>query len=361
MKYGLVAGALLAGCVARESLPPTTPRQVAAPTVLRSMALKVGQWASYQIRDHWNKTASTVQLVAVAAGDCGTWVRATVGEKHGARTWMLCIRDDGSTALASQVARALVDDNGNRHRVQVGSPGTYVRELSQLVTEVVPPLLVGAYGREDAWVPAGHFEQTLVAKDDDATTWLHPDVPFGGIVRSDDGHGRETLLAGYGDAGECVEQAFLAVPRHSDRPHVFWELGGGGDWFAGTAHVAASDTSAWRFSGGFLVGRFAPLLAVGGSSDAATKTSSFGLGLRWHTGLAGLYLQGVAGHVTHDVMGTTMADALTWSTGVGWLPFAINNVGFGVEVDHQLEWVNGGQELTQSASAMAILRLDIGR
>lgn len=151
------------------------------------------------------------------------------------------------------------------------------------------------------------------------------------------------------------------MTRRSPSPSAFAELAGGGDWFAGTAHVASSDTEAWRYTFGFVTGRFAPVVSFTGSSNSTTSMSSFGLGLRWLTGLPGLYLQGLAGHATRDVMGTTMDDALTWSTGVGWLAIGFNHVALGLEVDHQLEWVNGGQELTQSASAMAILRLDMGR
>lgn len=190
MKYGLVACVALAGCFPPEPRAPSPQPHVPPPTVLRSTALKVGQWARYEIRDHWHHTSSTMQLAVVAAGPCGLWVSAKL-ETH---SWMLCIRDDGSAELSDQVSRALVDD-GTRHPVSVGNAGALEPELDTLIARVVPPALAGAYTREDAWVPAGHFEQTLVAKAGDATTWLHPAIPFGGVARIDDGHGKETLLA----------------------------------------------------------------------------------------------------------------------------------------------------------------------
>jgi hypothetical protein len=330
---------------------------VAAPAVLHARDLEVGQWAHYEERGPTGKLGE-LWLAAIGRAECGTWVAAELEGHGGGRRWILCVDEDQA---GYRVTRALVDSgDGNAHPIDLEHPGLYGDELAVLRSRVFPPALTGTFGREDVDVPAGHFSATLLATNGAHQTWLHPRVPFGGAVKLADGSGRSDILTDFGNVGDEVEREFLA--RRSRGPGIagFVEGAGGTDWYAGTAHVAAGESYAWRLTAGFRRAQFAVLLSAVGAGDDHVSASSWALGVRWYTPIHGLYVQALGGHGTHEIGGTTMADAATFTSGLGWHLLKLNNLAIGVEVDHQLEWVNGGQELTQGVSAAAVMHLDFG-
>jgi len=223
----LVVCVVLAGCFASRTPAPQQPRGIVPPPkVLRPLPLKAGQWARYRERDAHGEIGQT-RLEAVATSFCGTWVRATLTGHRTTRTWLLCVADHGATPR-DHIARALVDDGG-AGPIDPANPGPYAAELDALATRIGAPDLAGAYGREDVTVPAGSFDDALVAHDAASTTWLHPLVPFAGVVKIAGDGGREDVLDDFGDHAVETPERFIeeAAAGRRQRPFVAVGLGVG--------------------------------------------------------------------------------------------------------------------------------------
>jgi hypothetical protein len=352
VKYGLVVlVGVIAGCA------PHTPHRVTLagpPRVLRSMSLEVGQRATYIERDH-SREIGRLYLSAIAVARCGTWVRAYTTNNRDARTWILCVRDDG-TAPQDQLARAMVDD-GTPRTVDVANLGAYRGEVEALLSRIVPPALAGSYRREDVTVDAGWFKQTLRVDHAGATTWLHPRVPFGGAVKIADGHGREDVLYEVGDAGDDVERDFLRAHALA-REGSFTLLGSYG-WFSGTSR---------RPSGGALGTSGIAAFPVSRHLDVVLRTAAlipsadlsmlnFGAGARWspfriETGFASnqLFLQATLDYAALGDSNTTLGRGIGLSTAAGVSMWSRHDWTVTAELDHDLAYLNARHGLTQSVS-----------
>lgn len=197
-------------------------RKVPPPAQLVAKPLAVGQWASYR-EVVGGRDIGTIDLLAINRAECGMQFLAVLRGHDTARRWIFCVDDD------HRLVKATLDGNLVVLHEHVG-------ELGALLTRVLPPAFAGAFVREDVLVPAAYFEGAQ-RKDGKTTTWLHPDVPLGGVVRVKDGE-REDVLAGYGD--EPPDEDEVGRTRPVRRGHLiqFYELAAG---VAYRPHTTTSD------------------------------------------------------------------------------------------------------------------------
>jgi len=362
MKYGLVVLVGVSACVPH---PPHEPIVAVAPDVLRSQPLQVGQRATYVERDH-GREVGRLYLAAFAVAECGTWVRAHVTNGRDWHTWMLCVRDDG-TAPRQQLARAMLDD-GEMHRIDVANLGEHRAEIETLLSRIVPPALGGRYAREDVTVDAGRFRKTLRVDNAGASTWLHPAVPFGGVVKIVDGRGREDALYDLGYPGEHVEQDLVRAAERS-RHEGTYEIGYAYGWFSGTTRRSSGDGSGLFVSATWPASQHIDLLLHATALDSSDlDLGGVGLGARWSPlrrdrGFATnqVFLQATLGYAqlddTSGAARNTLGRGGELAVGAGYSWMSRHDWTLTINLDHHLAYLNAGHGVTQSVSIGAGLQL----
>lgn len=265
---------VVAGVVALSSLAAADPATtIPVPTALVAKPLEVGQWVSYRELTKQGEVG-TVLLVVVNRADCGMQFEAVLAGTATKR-WIFCVDDDHRLVKAALDGKPVV-----LHE--------HLTELGALLTRVLPPQYVGELTREDVSVPAGTFEGAQ-RKAGATTTWLHPDVPLGGVVRVKQGD-REDVLVAYGARGSTVDMPMPGDAARARRRPTFMDIGAG---LAGLSGMDAgrSGTADWGVVGlGFVFSRhFDGLVSVSGGDTSrsdgdpmlATKTIDVTFGPRW--------------------------------------------------------------------------------
>jgi hypothetical protein len=344
---------LLAGCFASSTPPPQHARSIVPPPqVLRPLPLKPGQWARYEERDA-HGVIGEARFDAVATTFCGTWVRAALGDRRGARrTWLLCVRGTGGTPR-EHITRALVDDGDVREIDPARECG---RELDALATRIVAPDLLRAYERDEVTVPAGTFEDALRTQDSAGATWLHPLVPFSGAVKITGRDGREDVLVEFGDTAVDVPKRFVTAERalHRHRPFVAGGLGFSRN--PDQLDVTGNGTSKLGALG-LHITRALDVVAVA-SSEEQVFTAGGGVrwsALRWAPSIGltfDFYVQGVAGYAES---GTSRGVGATASA--GWLTGRGGDWGLAVQAD--LLGARFEQESVAVATIGLLLQLEL--
>lgn len=362
VKIVVVAG-VLGACVPLPQTPHQPPVNEPAPSVLRASYLQVGQWAQYEERLN-AASIGDLRLEAIGNADCGTWVRAQITGGGGDHRWVLCVDEDQA---GYHVTRALVDPGDGAHPIDLQHPGAYAAELAVLQSRVAPPSLTGAYTREDVDVPAGHFAGTLVATDAPRRTWLHPHVPFGGVVKIADAGGRTDVLVASGDIGADVEPWFRRGARSragGRRGHRWIAFGGTVAWTAATEGHPSSTGPGLMAMMGIGFARTLELVTHVGTAGDATRLAHAGLGVRWSPVAArGFYLQSTAGYA--NVQGLMSDRRDMFDQGIGMA----NSVGYlahdrrhdwalGLYVEHQLAYLVDGKAWTQGVGGGFTVQLD---
>ena len=343
VKYGLVACVVLAGCFGSVAAPPAqTPAVVPAPKVLRSMALKPGQWARYRERDAHGDLLGQARFEVLATGLCGTWVQVQLAAGRQSRTWLLCVRDDGS-APRDQLTRALLDDDRDDapRAVDPANPHGYASELASLVTRIVPPELAGAFEREDVTVPAGAFEQTLRISNGGSATWVHTLVPFAGVVKIDEADGREDVLEDFGDSSLELPNRFVEAASAARRRRPFTALGFGFGHQSESTPMSGVSTSLLGIVGVHVARTLDVLAQTSRLSNDGLAISLTGGGLRWsplrRATCARIwfepYLQAVVGYVTLDGQVYGRPRGVGAMASAGWLAGRGGDWGAAVQLD----------------------------
>lgn len=184
---------------------------IGQPERLVAKPLEVGQWVRYRERVG-STDVGTVMLMAVDRAACGMQFLAVL-EGSQTQQWMFCVDDDHHLVKAALDGKLVVLRD---HAV----------ELDALLTRVLPPQFAGTFTREDITVPAGYFQGTQ-RKDGATTTWLHPEVPLGAVVRVKAGD-REDVLVEYGTSGARTARARLVKRNRPDPFYVDFAFGWGG-------------------------------------------------------------------------------------------------------------------------------------
>ena len=274
MRSAVVVITLAACGFPPEPKSPAPVPLIAAPETLTMKPLKAGQWVLY--REHvGGSDIGTVVLAATHQAACGMWFIAELRGSESTRTWQFCIGSDG------RIANATLD--GSRI-----DPAEHATELAPLRTRVLPPSIAGPSVRDEAHVPAGHFFGTLRI-DGATTTWLHPAVPLGAVVRVRDGD-REDVLLAYGETLESEPGPEKRQPPRRKRLPIFYEAGLSHGSVSGLPAGVPDSINALRLTAG---SRVADRLHLEGSlvlgtnlfstrsAQTATSTIFWGAGLRW--------------------------------------------------------------------------------
>jgi hypothetical protein len=370
VQYSLVACVVLAGCFSSTAPKPQHPTEVIpAPKVLRPLPLKAGQWARYRERDAHGDLGEA-RFVAVATSFCGTWVRVELSDRRRTRTWLVCVRDAGSTPRA-HITRALLDDgSGDPREVDPANAA----ELDALATRIVAPDLAAAFERDDVTVPAGTFEEASRAQDGASTTWLHPLVPFSGAVKVADRDGREDVLEDFGDTAVDVPDQFRAGAHAKHRRLPFVAAGLGYSVGSGKDDVIERGsrlaTIGWHVTGQLDVVAMAAAISSHRSTPATTisddvRVDAIGGGVRWcplrrapNEGIAlEPYVQAVVGYseTPAAIRGTDYGPAAIATA--GWLAGRSGDWGVAAQVDLLAAGYNSRR--VSAASLDLLLQLEL--
>jgi hypothetical protein len=323
-----VVGVMVAACgFPPEANSPKRIAQIAAPTTLRAKPLAVGQWVTYRERVGSDPVGS-VHFEVIAEAACGTWIEALLVGRAPQRLWKFCIAPD------HQIVKATLDG-------EPVSVAEYHDELEPLRTRVLPPLFDGQFVREDADVPAGHFAETL-RLDQGTTTWLHPAVPLGAVVKVRAG-AREDDLAAYGD--RIPDHMWISPVQTSTvggraRPAKIAELAIGNGWAPRTAPVVDGYTNVITAAIGFtlspdvdVLGHFVVTMANSNSTMPAATLVTGALTVRVHLPY-GVYLQPEVGLASLQSGGGDSHNGPAIGGGVGWDAVRTRDGALGVEVDY---------------------------
>jgi hypothetical protein len=276
----LAALVALTGCFTAPVPTPARP-VVTWPDVPRAKRLAVGQWALYRERD--GDDVGYAQFAAMSEGSCGTWVRVVLFGRGEGRLWMLCVRAGGAIETAILDGSTVVDPE---------HPGTHAADLTGFASRLAPPALDATAAADNVRVSAGTFEGALRTAGPASTTWIHPAVPFGGVVRITAGPARTDELVAYGDH----------LPLPQPRPHSPWffEGGVGIGWLSGTQSYESSQTTVLSYDAGMRIAPAWDLVfgLTGGtaeSGDYRTTNLVVGGGVRIRPLQNDLYVRAIAG------------------------------------------------------------------
>ena len=287
--------------------------------------LVTGQWVEYRERVGGHEVGTVSFLVGNRAA-CGQYFEATLAGPQVKHEWIFCVDDD------HRIVEATLDDKP----VAVKD---HAAELDVLLTRVLPPQFVGAFVTEDVTVPAGKFYAAL-RKDGATTTWLHPAVPLGGVVRVQQGD-REDVLVAVADAAPAKLPAIIPAShgaRGIRRPSsAFVDFGYGVSALSGVGTGRSSRLELVRGTLGFVAGARTDIVAayaigdtsVGETDPAmATKAITLGAGARlWPLGRTraprgyfdprSLFVQLTGGYARLENVGTVGNGGGASATG-GW-------------------------------------------
>jgi hypothetical protein len=320
---------------------PQAPRPVVAwPDHPHATPLAVGQWALYRERD--GDDVSYARFEAVSTGACGTWVRVVLYGHGPGRLWMLCVRPSGAIETAILDGSIAVDP---------AQPGEHAGDLAGLASRLAPPALDGP--GEDVQTDAGTFAKAVHR----GTTWIHPAVPFGGVVRIAAGPAREDVLVAYGDHPPPP-----APQRH--RPRLFLEGGGGIGWLSGTKDREPSRTDVLAYDAGM---QMAPTWDfVFGLSGGSTATDSYqirnthlvlGGGVRIRPLAGDLYVRFIGGfaRLWNEEFGN--ANSFGIAAAVGYPILRARDWRISAELGDEASFFGGDVGMRDAVHATAVLEL----
>ena len=331
-------------------------RKVPPPARLVARPIEVGQWAAYHERIG-GRDAGNVLLVAVNRAECGMQFLAVLHNDDAERRWIFCVDDQQRIVKATLDGKLVV-----LHE--------HVAELGALLTRVLPPAFSGTFTREDLLVPAAYFEGAE-RKDGNTTTWLHPDVPLGAVVRVKDG-AREDELTGYGEGGSPAETS-PSAPHHRRHPRVYIEPGiGTGIRSAtpGSDHVDGfSDSTGIEETRsldlvGWVVARDNRSSVASDTEQTAMVTAL--LGVRWHvfgrgyrdTLLGMPYVELGAGYAHIGVDEMPSGNGVAAGLRLGWEILNAGSWAFALQgeylVDHTWGDVGGSHQLLDATVAIRL-------
>ena len=326
---GVMVAALLVACGpaatnkarvdALRTTRAETSAQAPAPETLETKPWKVGQWVLY--KNTFRDAAVSFDRISVVAEDrCGTWIEWIYDDENIHEAWLICFRWESNptnnwdvTKQRIQIAVHQAFDQQPRlldFRAGYDDVGV-TRMLRQQTRElfVHARQTIRDGSRENVDVPAGHFVDAIRETSGDLGLWSHPEVPLGGMVKSQE-RGAERALVAYGDSGAKSDLSDVASMLAFARARcVAPEPAYSPDCEQPVRQFAILG---WGFGGWSRVGNVAP-----GRSGAVTIQAGQRLWPRLH----------IVGEVSLSGPGGYSPDPAAWEShtalllGIRWTPF----------------------------------------
>ncbi len=243
-KAVLVATIVLAGCgpkirptyqaavdsVLSKHVAQSKSYDAPAPSALKPMPWKVGQWALYRVTNKKGEIGFE-KMSVVAQDDCGVWLEMVRQDPRSRSIAKVCyekvpeVSNDPSATVQSALdaMKKIVTkaDDGPVQTIDLRAPeGSMMKMMmgknfASMVQWNVDP----NSPRADITVPAGTFKQTLETKTTvkiafitvTGTSWVHPSVPVSETVKSVTSDGTTMELVDFGSTGATSELAESAA------------------------------------------------------------------------------------------------------------------------------------------------------
>ena len=350
MRAALVVGLLL-----------LAPLASAEPYVAKPLA--TGQWVEYRERVG-GREVGTVTLLVGNRLACGTYFEAVLAGSGAQQTWLFCVDDDHHIVEATLDGKPVVVRD-------------HAAALDALLTRVLPPRFTGTFVTEDVTVPAGVFSAAL-RKDGATTTWLHPEVPLGAVVRVVAGD-REDVLIGFADSAAKTPTIVRASRSRTPPTPAFVAFDVGlGRMFDVDRGRSSSGTLVSVTTGLFLTPHFDAVLAVD-TAEADTTTAGMPVPrmvavaggprlwpFRQHVRARGFfdpgafYVEATAGYSSITVTavdGTSRRDGVGATAAAGWYYFRMRDWGGGVRVFDAVGFYGGNTPVENVVGLAASLEL----
>lgn len=356
---------LVAMCACATAQPPryredvertfhrTSGKQVPASEEFGPHRWKLGQWALYRRE----RGRSVETFTVVAEETCGVWILRQVVDARRIERWWLCFRRHDDADLPDAGMGISVRDF-DPPRVFVVDREPLARQLPWIAA-IAASGPAGETDREDVDVPAGHFTRAIRTP----TAWIHPAVPFAGIVK--DGE-RELVDFGDHDAPSAIQQLGLelAGARERRRSRFSGAIGTGptvtGDTMTVTTHATVQMTRQLDVA----------TEAASDGRDLAGNGDVFLLaGLQWNPfgrahavrGFASaeaIYLRAAVGFaMLLEPDGEIAGIGAAGGAAIGWLPLQGRDWAAGVELDTHVSLLNANVGERHSASVIGLVQL----